>query len=301
MNAPTKTKIIVVVGATASGKSSLAIDLAQKFSGEVISADSRQVYRGLDIGTAKVTPDEMAGVPHHLLDVATPDQVYTAADFKRDATEAIAGIINRGHLPIIAGGTFFYIDILLNRMSMPAVPPNPDLREKLEQQTTAELFEILQARDPNRAATIDQANRRRLIRALEVIETLSTHPPTELLDAPYEVLWLGIERTKEDLRQRYQKRAEEWLNGSFGTEVKQLLANSVTRERLEEIGFEYRLMLDYLDGKLTDEAFIARAIEKNWQYAKRQLTWLKKNYEIKWFTPEETEQLTETVTTFLNF
>jgi len=133
----TKSKIIVIVGPTASGKTGLAIELAKKFDGEVISADSRQVYRGLDIGSAKVTPKETDGVPHHLLDVADPKEVYTAADFKRDALLAIDDIIARGKLPIICGGTFFYIDALLGKTSLPDVEPDEELRAELEEKRAA--------------------------------------------------------------------------------------------------------------------------------------------------------------------
>ncbi len=126
-----KPKIVVVVGPTASGKTGLAIELAKKFDGEVVSADSRQVYRGMDIGTAKVTEEEMDGIPHHLLDVADPTDVYTAADFKRDAEAAVAGILARGKLPIVAGGTFFYIDTLLGRVRLPEVMPDEALRAEL--------------------------------------------------------------------------------------------------------------------------------------------------------------------------
>lgn len=283
MDTSHKTKLIVIVGTTASGKTNLAIELAKKYSGEVISADSRQVYRGLDIGTAKVTEEEKQGIPHHLLDVAEPNSVYTAADFKRDATEAIDSINERDHLPIIAGGTFFYIDVLLNRVSLPAVPPNPELRQELEQKSTEDLYQKLVQLDPTRATAIDTSNRRRLIRALEVAHSLGTNPPpTNETEPPHKVLWLGIERSKEELRERYRARAIAWLDGSFAAEVTNLLEKGLSRERLEEIGFEYRLMLDYLDRKLTDEEFITRAIEKNWQYAKRQLTWLKRNQEIIW-------------------
>lgn len=278
-----KQKILVVAGPTASGKTSLAIKLAKRFSGEVISADSRQVYRGLDIGTAKVTEAEMDGVPHHILDVADVDTVYSADDFKRDGTRAIEAIIEKGHLPIIAGGTFFYVDVLLGKTSPPEVPPNPALRTELETKSLAELQALLAEQDPRRATTIDTENPRRLIRALEVVDALGAVPPLLDSESPYGVLTLGIKTEKAALREKFRGRAEDWASGPFEAEVRKLLADGVTRERLSEIGFEYLLMLSYIDGKLDRDEFIQRCIEKNWQYAKRQNMWLKRDETIKWF------------------
>ena len=161
-------KIIAIVGPTASGKSDLAVKIARKYNGEIISADSRQVYRGLNIGTGKITKHEMLGVPHHLLDVADPKKRFTVADFKTLADKAIADISSRGKLPIICGGTGLYIDILTSGFVLPDVPPNPTLRKKLGQKTAAQLFVILKKLDPKRAENIDQTNSVRLIRAIEI-------------------------------------------------------------------------------------------------------------------------------------
>ena len=180
-----KPKILVVVGPTASGKTGLAIELAKRFNGEVISADSRQVYRGLDIGTAKTTKEEMDGVPHHLIDVADPKEVYNASDFKQGAEAAIADIVARGKLPIVAGGTFFYVDILLGRVALPDVPPNEQLRKKLEEKSAAELYQELQAKDPRRAAEIDPQNKRRVIRALEIARELDYVQLATKLTSPF--------------------------------------------------------------------------------------------------------------------
>lgn len=282
-----KPKILVVLGPTASGKSELAIELAKKFNAEVISADSRQVYRGLDIGTAKTTKEEMDGVPHYLIDAANSMEVYNAADFKRDAEAAIADIVSRGSLPIVAGGTFFYVDTLLGRITLPDVPPNEQLRKKLEEKSAAELFEELQTKDPRRAAEIDPQNKRRLIRALEIARELDYVPLPTKLESPYNYLLIGIETNKEELRERFAKRASEWLRRGFLNEIETVIASGVTRERLSEIGFEYRLGLELLDKKIDKAEFIQKFIAKNWQYAKRQMTWLKRDKEIKWFTRDD--------------
>ena len=296
-----KPKIIMVVGPTASGKTSLAIELAQHFNGEVISADSRQVYRGLDIGTAKVTKEEMLGIPHHLLDIVAPNEVYNAADFVRDAKASIADITTRGKLPVIAGGTFFYIDALLDRTSLPAVPPNPELRAELEAKETAELVLELTACAPERAATIDTKNRRRLIRALEIWNALKDVPKHIPKELPYEVLTIGLAVERELLRERYRVRGQEWLTNGFENEVLALLNNGISRERLQEIGFEYQLMLLLIDGELTESDFVERFVEKNWQYAKRQLTWLKRDQSIQWFTASERPTTRAVVENFLRF
>lgn len=291
-------KVLVVVGATASGKTSLAVSLATQFVGEVISADSRQVYRQLDVGTAKITPEEQQGIPHHCLDVANVNDVYTAQQFVADASAAITDITSRGKLPIIAGGTFFYVDLLLGRATMPAVPPNPELRAKFEALSTDELFAELRELDANRAASIDPHNKRRLVRALEIISSLG-HVPKIPSEEPYDTLWLGIDRSKEDLRARYQTRAEAWLNSGFREEMQWLLAQNLPASRIDELGFEYVLGRALVTGEITETEFVEQFIAKNWQYAKRQLTWLRKNEAIHWLQPDDTAAATPTVTKWL--
>lgn len=294
-----KPKIIVVVGPTASGKSTLAVELAKRFNGEVISADSRQVYKGLDIGTAKVTEEETAGVPHHLIDVVDIYTTYTVTDFKADASVAITRILNRDKLPIIAGGTFFYLDALLGKSAISEVPPNEELRMELEKKDKKHLYHALEKLDPRRAAEIDPDNKRRLIRALEIIAAIGAVPKKETTVSPYDVLTIGIKVDKDALRERFRRRAEDWLSNGFKEEVEKLLIDGVTRERLQEIGFEYMLMLEFIDGRLDNDSFIQKFIEKNWQYAKRQLSWLKRDPEIIWFKQIETDKIFAAVQYFL--
>ena len=294
----TKSKIVVIVGPTASGKTSLSINLAKKFSAEIISADSRQIYRGLDIGSGKVTKQEMKGVPHHLLDIINPTDTYTADAFKKAGSLAIEEITSRNHLPIIAGGTFFYVDTLLGRVTTPEIPPNPTLRAQLETYTTDELYSELRERDPRRASEMDPHNGRRLIRALEIVATLGAVPviPT---DEPYDVLTIGIITTKEELRARFKQRAEEWLELGLMSEVKNLLASGVSRKRLQEIGFEYLLAIELFEKNITTEEFLQKFIEKNWQYAKKQLMWLKRDETIQWFEKDDMKSISKSIQSFL--
>lgn len=275
-------KILVVVGATASGKSALSIKLAEQFSGEIISADSRQVYRGLDIGTAKATPKEMQGIKHHLIDICNIKDIYTAVDFKRDANKAIDLITAQNKLPIVTGGTYFYIDVLLNRISPAPVSPNWELRANLEKKSVEELAARLEKEDAQRFLTVDRQNKRRLIRALEIINTLDYVPLPTVNELPYQVLTIAIKAEREQLRDNYKLRAENWLEYGFRAEVEGLLKSGITRERLREIGFEYKLMLELIDKVINEKQFVQKFIEKNWQYAKRQLTWLKKGKDIVW-------------------
>jgi len=294
-----KPKVIVVVGPTASGKTSLSVALAQRFNGEVISADSRQVYKGLDIGTAKITKAEMAGVTHHLIDVVDIDTPYSVTNFKVDANVAITRILNRNKLPIIAGGTFFYVDVLLGKSPVSEVPPNQELRKELEKKDKQDLYAALEKLDPKRAADIDPDNKRRLIRALEIVAAIGAVPKKLPSDSAYNVLTIGIKTSKNELRERFKQRAEEWLRNGFVAEVEKLLTEGVSRERLQEIGFEYALMLEYIDGKLDRDAFVQKFIEKNWQYAKRQLSWLKRDKSIIWFNPDEIDRISSHINEFL--
>ncbi len=294
-----KPKIVAVVGPTASGKTALSIELAKEFAGEVISADSRQVYKGMDIGTSKVTPEEMDGVPHHLLDVVEPSEIFTGAEFVRLASNAIEDITNRGNLPIIAGGTFFYVDLLRGKMQAAPVAPDSDFRTTLEQYTNQELFELLQSKDSRRANTIEQHNRRRLVRALEVIHTLGAVPEQTETESPYECLVLGIDIEKEVLLKKFEQRITHWLANGFQAEVEQLQSEGISDARFQEFGFEYTLMLEYMRGEITEPELTEKFVQKNWQYAKRQKTWLKRDKEVVWLRPEDTDDASALVKKFL--
>ncbi len=293
-----KPKLLVIVGPTASGKTSLSIKLAKKFNGEIISADSRQVYRELDLGTGKVTQKEMQGVPHHLLDVANPEDTYTVADFVRDGRIEIANILSRNKLPIIVGGTFFYIDALLGRVSAPEVPPNEELRSKLEKLNTEELFELLKQKDAKRAETIDNDNPRRLIRALEIVEAIGVVPETKSEEL-YNTLTLGITITKDDLQRNIHTRLVERIEKGMIEEVENLHKNGLSYELLSDRGIEYKYIIEYLQDKITKEKMCELIETKSIQYTKRQMTWLKRDKGIVWMEPKDVEEIDGVVEGFL--
>lgn len=293
-----KPKVITIVGPTASGKTSLSIQLAQKFDGEVVSADSRQVYRGLDIGTGKVTAEEMDNVPHHLLDIADPRKTYTVTDFVRDGRAVISTIVLRNKLPIVVGGTFFYVDALLGRVTMPDIPPNQRLRAELELLDTETLTSMLRAKDPHRAEEIDRQNRRRLIRALEIVDAQGTIPKVHR-KALYDTLTIGISITKELLQKNIHTRLMDRLKKGMVTEVEQLLTSGLPRERLKELGIEYQYIIQYLEEKISYEKMCAEIETKSWQYAKRQMTWLKRDKDIVWMKSENIQEIEKVVEEFL--
>ena len=282
------TRILCIVGPTASGKSRRAIEEALARNGEIISVDSRQVYRGLDIGTEKISHEEMRGIPHHLIDIrpstalGTSDQ-YCAGDFVADASRLIEEISGRGKLPILVGGTHFYFDALLHGLPE-STPPNAHLREELEALSTTELLERIQAADPRRAAELDPANRRRLIRALEIIATHGSVPPrhspltipTGINDGhPYEVEWVVIDPPRQELRSRIDVRLTSALARGLVEEVRRV-REAVGDTRLNELGLEYRIVGEYLRGERSEDSLLPALSAKLWQYARRQKAWLRK-------------------------
>lgn len=262
-----KPKVLVIVGPTASGKSALAVELARKLDGEVVSADSRQVYKGLDIGTGKITRREMRGVPHHLLDVAYPREQFTASKYKKFALGAIKKILSKGKLPIVVGGTGFYIDAL--RMDLPEVPPNPALRENLENKSLKELQKML-----GRHRLKDMQNRVRLIRAIEIIKALGKIPKAKM-DKRYNFVFVGLK--PKGLDKKIKERLIKRIPGII-RETKKLGA-----KRAYELGLEYRFASLYLQGKLNKKEFVEKLNTAIRQYAKRQMTWFKRNKDITWF------------------
>ena len=268
-----KKRIILVVGPTASGKSKEAIRLAKERNGEVISVDSRQVYRGLDVGTEKITLAEMEGIPHHLIDIREPSETYSAGEFVHDAKRIIDEIIARGHLPILAGGTHFYFDALL--FGLPEIPQDTLLRKELEKLSDEELLSEIQEKDPERFAGLDPANRRRLIRALEIIRTRGHVPARKIESSEYEVEWVVINPEREVLRARIDARLEQALAGNLIDEVTRVRA-LVGDERLNELGLEYKTIGEYLRGEREKESLQSALSSKLWHYARRQKAWLRK-------------------------
>jgi tRNA dimethylallyltransferase len=275
-------KIVVIVGPTASGKSSLAVKLAKKIKGEVISADSRQVYKGLDVGTGKITKKEMQGVPHHLLDVANPKKVFSANEFVELGRKAIEDIFARGKVPIVCGGTGFYIDALLGRIALPAVPPNPKLRAQLSQKTTAQLFSILKKLDPRRAKDIDAKNPVRLIRAIEIAKALGKVPAAKPEPLPYAIEWIGIKPDEKKLRAKIHKRLHDRMKSGMLREAQKLHNAGLSYKRMDQLGLEYRYLALLMQKKITKAEMLEKLENEIWQYAKRQMTYFKRNEEIGW-------------------
>ncbi|MCH7598015.1 tRNA (adenosine(37)-N6)-dimethylallyltransferase MiaA [Patescibacteria group bacterium] len=289
--------IIVIVGPTATGKSALAVHLAKKFYGEIISADSRQIYRGLDIGTEKITEKEMGGIPHHLLSIADPKHRYTVTDFKHDATEAVRYIVQKGKLPIVVGGTGFYIQALVDGIDFPSVPPNPVLRKTLGAKTVDELVRNLQKLDPARVDTIDVKNRRRLVRAIEIAKATGQVPPIHS-KPNYNALFIGLLIDRDQLRSRINKRLAGTLKKGLVEETKKLL-DVLPHERINELGLEYRIVTRFIRDEITEEETRKLLEYELWHYAKRQMTWFKRDKRILWFNSTDTRKIEAAVRKFL--
>lgn len=285
-----KTKVLVILGPTASGKSDLAVRLAKKLSpyggAEVISADSRQVYKGLDIGSAKITKKEMMNIPHHLLDIASPKRVFTASQYQKLGEKAINKITKKGKLPIICGGTGFYIDTLVYNLNLPEVPPQKQLRKKLEKETAEFLFKKLKKLDPRRAKTIDPNNKRRLIRALEIV--LTTKKPVAPISfskkKQYDVLRIGIKKDPKELKKIIHKRLVKRISQGMIKEVQNLHDSGLSWNRLDDLGLEYRYVSRYLRGIISKKEMMELIEKESWQYAKRQTTWFKREKDIIWIS-----------------
>jgi tRNA dimethylallyltransferase len=265
--------IIAVIGPTASGKTAKAIELAKERNGEVISVDSRQVYRTLDIGTEKIKPGEMLGIPHHLIDIREPEETYSAGDFVRDASRLITDIQARGKTPILAGGTHFYFDALL--YGLPEDEIDPTLRATLEQRTATELFDELKEKDPRRANRIDPLNKRRLVRALEIVARRGSVPERDKAETAYEVEWHVVDLPREELRTRIDTRMKDALDRGLIEEVRST-RERVGDKRLNELGLEYRIIGEYLRDELGESQLLPRLSSRLWKYAKQQKAWLKR-------------------------
>ncbi len=308
-------KVVVVVGPTSSGKSNLAVEIAQACNGEIISADSRQVYRGMNIGSGKVPisyepngESKKSGIRkmprrgkatyyrnirHHLLDVASPKRTFTVAQYQQHAQRALRTIIKRGKLPIICGGTGMYIDAVIYNYQFPPVPPQPQLRKKLDRMSTHKLIALLSAQDPERAAHIDVHNRRRLIRALEIIQVTGQQVTKLHTTSPYHTLWIGIHIPRKTLVRRIATRLRTRIKEGMIREVEQLHQSGISWHRLESFGLEYRYITQYLQKKFTKDVMVAELERAICRYAKRQMTWFKKNRNIHWIdTAQEAISLT---------
>ncbi|MDQ1284329.1 MAG: tRNA dimethylallyltransferase [Patescibacteria group bacterium] len=329
-------KIIVILGPTSSGKSDIAIKLAKKFNGEIISADSRQIYRGLDIGTGKVTgghspviPSASSGralsaaqalskqakdlarrkvfisegIPHYMVSIISPRTNFSAAQFKKKTNKIIANILKRGKLPIICGGTGFWIKAIVDNVTYPEVKPDWVLRNQLRNKTAEELFGTLKKIDPQRAESIDQNNPVRLIRAIEICKALGNVPviPVGAIhESPLQnILQIGISLPKEKLHENIKKRLQQRFETGMIEEVKKLhYKNKISWKRLESFGLGYSLIPKYIRGEIkSEEELFERIYQAEKNYAKRQMTWFQKDKRIIWL--ERYEDIKKEVLSFL--
>ncbi|MBE7710696.1 MAG: tRNA (adenosine(37)-N6)-dimethylallyltransferase MiaA [Cyanobacteria bacterium SIG31] len=278
-----KPKVIAVVGPTASGKTKLAIDLAKQVDGEVISADSRYVYKGFDIASAKPTIEEMDGIPHHLIDIVEPEVDYSVADFYDDARAKIYEIIQRGKTPIVAGGTGLYFRVLLETYDLPRVEANPELRAELDLREKEDLLEELKLLDPIGYEKVKDANKRRIVRALEVTKILGKpfSEASKEKEPEFDVDWkIPYIESREVLYDRINRRVDTMVEQGVIEETKQLLEkHGRIKNFVCTIG--YQEILTYLDGEATLEEALDKLKQHTRNYAKRQLTWFRRNPALK--------------------
>lgn len=281
--------LIAIVGPTAVGKSRLALRLAQKFNGEIVSADSRQIYRYMDIGTAKPGRQELYFVPHHLIDIIKPDEVFSLAQYQQLASQAIDTICQLQRLPLLVGGSGQYLWSVVEGWGIPKVPPDPDLRYKLEEKATRdggeELYRELTVRDPVAAGRIDRRNIRRVIRALEVSKTtnMSPHHQPEK-STPYNILIIGLTMDRTELYRRIDSRIDKMIELGLVEEVKKLIDIGYNLDLPSMSGIGYRQIGEFLEGKITLETAIQQIKFESHRLVRQQYNWFSpKDDRIRWF------------------
>lgn len=292
MNIENQNPVLFVMGPTAAGKTGLSVHLANRYDGEIISSDSMQIYQGFTIGTAKATPEEQGVVPHHLLDMISPDGVYSAAEYQADAMKMIASIREKGHTPIVVGGTGLYTQSLLYELDFSKSARDDGLREKLESQTTESLYADLIKLDPEAKDDVHPNNRKRIIRALEILLTQGKRS-TKSFRKPrseFPALLIGVNfRERDRLYDRINRRVDEMVEAGWIQEVKDLLAQGVPRDAQAFQAIGYPEILQLIDGEITHSEALNRIKQNTRRYAKRQMTWYRRETNIHWFYWEEYE------------
>ena len=274
-------KLVIIAGTNASGKSGLGIELAEKAGAEIVSADSRQVYKGLDLGSGKVTAEEMRGVPHHLLDVAEPNDFFSLKDYQGLAYQAIDGIIDRGKRAYLVGGTGLYVNAVADGYNLSDAVPDSKVRQRVEAMSVEELIELIGSKDKSLLEKLDLKNKRRLERAAEKV--LADAPPQLESKPRYETLVLGVTWPREVLYERIRIRLERRLNEGLLGEVQSLRDNGATDDFLYRLGLEYRYCLMYLRGEFPDhDSFFNKLFMEIRHLAKEQMTWFRKRKDIRW-------------------
>ena len=291
-----KKPMIILTGPTAVGKTDLSIQLAKVINGEIISADSMQVYRHMDIGSAKVTPEEMDGVPHHLIDVLEPEEEFNVVVFQKLAKEALTGIYERGHIPIIVGGTGFYIQALLYDIDFTENDGDTAIRRELEKLAQTQgagcLHQMLQEIDPESAAAIHQNNVKRVIRAIEFYrqtgKKISLHNEQEReKQSPYQFLYYALDTDRKTLYERIDRRVDLMMEHGLVDEVKHLADMGCTRDMVSMQGLGYKEILDYLSGEIPLEEAVYILKRDTRHFAKRQITWFKRERDVRWLELEQ--------------
>ncbi len=292
-----KSKLIVLIGPTAVGKTKTSIELAKAFNGEIISGDSMQIYKHMDIGTAKIKPEEMEGIPHYLIDIKHPSDSFSAAEFQELVRGKISEITSRGKLPIIAGGTGLYIQSVLFDYQFSEAPSNDEFRNRLEWQAEKEgnlfLHNQLLELDPESAAKIHPNNVRRVIRALEIYhctgKTMSEWQETQEREPLYDAAIIGLTMERDKLYTRINKRVDMMIQEGLITEVEQLFQQGIRDcQSIQAIG--YKELYDYFDGRVSLDAAVENLKQNSRRYAKRQLTWFRNKMDVKWFDMTAADQ-----------
>ncbi|MFC1559690.1 tRNA (adenosine(37)-N6)-dimethylallyltransferase MiaA [Candidatus Margulisiibacteriota bacterium] len=282
--------IIIIFGPTAVGKTDVSIKLAKKLNGEIISADSMQVYKGMDIGTAKPAKDEMKGIPHHLIDIRDPNEAWSVSDFISGCKKLTQEIIERGKLPIIVGGTGFYLNALIEGFSFPELKANKEIRERLsdeaKDQGSLHLHEKLKKIDPKTAERLHHNDTKRMIRALEIYE-LTGKPMSELESKgdtlPYEVTLIGLNMDRKELYKKIEDRVDKMLEAGLIEEVKGLLDKGYDKHLTSMEALGYKETIDHIRGKYDQKAYVELLKKNTRNFAKRQLTWFRRFKNAAWF------------------
>lgn len=303
-----KPKLIIICGPTGIGKTALSLALAQRFNGRIIGADSMQIYKFMDIGTAKPSLEERRQVPHYMIDIVDPNESYDAARYARESREAISDIYSHGKLPFVVGGTGFYIRALLHGLCE-AAPGDPVVRQKLRQEAqisgSKELYDRLLACDPEAASRIHPNDVYRIIRALEIYE-IAGIPMSEyqrlhgFKAQPFDALKIGLNIERDALYERIDRRVDQMISNGLLDEVKMLLQMGYTGalKSMQSIGYQH--MVNFLDGSMGWDETVAALKRDTRRYAKRQFTWFKKDREINWKLPDEQEGIVSIVEAFLH-
>jgi tRNA dimethylallyltransferase len=302
---PQKEKLVVIVGPTAVGKTELSLELAEQFDGEIISGDSMQVYRGMDIGTAKATPEELARVPHHLIDIIDPDEEYSVALFQEAATRLITEINARGKLPFIVGGTGLYIESVTHRFQFAQAEQDPELRSRLQRLAETEGVDALHRRlaavDPLTAERLHPNDVKRVIRALEIYELTGTKMSDfqhRAQQSPYDLLMIGLTMERQTLYERINQRVDKMLEAGLVEEVRRLLDQGYGSALTSMQGLGYKELIPYLYGEITLEKAVNDIKQRTRHFAKRQLSWFRRMSEVQWFDltdPAERPKIVQTI------